>query len=477
MTGIVSYGAYVPLYRLGPGTQGWTLPTEKAVSNWDEDSLTMAIAAARRCLGNTDRTALDGLFLASTTTPYREKLTAVTAAWALDLRPEIVTADCTGSLRCGTAALRMAADSVKAGSTRRVLVTASDLRLGIPRGGQDNGLGDGAAAFLVGNNDVIAEIEDSCSLSNELLDVWRAERARYVRTWEDRFVFEEGYLKIMPEAINRLLQKTGLKTRDIDRAVYAAPDARRHRELSNLLGLKPAQIQEPFFEKMGDTGSAFSLMLLAAALEKAVPGERILLAAYGDGADVFLLRVTDAITAYQTGSGFRSLLASKRTLPAYDQYLAWREFAASDPESPAGASASVIHRERDAIYRLQGVKCLNCGTLQYPPQRVCTKCRSKDNFVPVSFADKKGKVFTYTLKNTGDIPAFARPMVDTMIDFEGGGRALFGMTDMDIQQIMPGLEVEMSFRTLGVGGGIHNYFWRCMPSRDTWLADTGKEAK
>jgi len=158
-------------------------------------------------------------------------------------------------------------------------------------------------------------------------------------------------------------------------------------------------------------------------------------------------------------------LMSKSLIPSYDDYLAYRTFASLDPETPGGASASVVHRERDAIYRLQGVKCQVCGTLQYPPQRVCTSCRTKDKFDPVRFSDKKGKVFTYTLKHGGDIPAFARPMVDTMVDFEGGGRALFGMTDMDVKDVKIGMEVEMSFRTLGVGGGIHNYSWRCLPSR------------
>jgi hydroxymethylglutaryl-CoA synthase len=81
------------------------------------------------------------------------------------------------------------------------------------------------------------------------------------------------------------------------------------------------------------------------------------------------------------------------------------------------------------------------------------------------------------VKNTGDIPSFARPMVDTMVDFAGGGRALFGMTDMDLKGVRAGLEVEMSFRTLGVGGGIHNYTWRCMPSRDSWPVPAGKEGK
>jgi 3-hydroxy-3-methylglutaryl CoA synthase/uncharacterized OB-fold protein len=444
--------------------------SEKAVANWDEDSLTMAVAAAIDCLGGTKRETIDGLYFASTTPPYDEKLAAVTVAWAVDLRRDILTADITDSLRAGTAALRMAADTIKAGSAQNLLVTASDLRLGA--GGMDSGLGDGAAAFIIGDKDVIATIEGSYSFSNELLDVWRASGAKNVRSWEDRFVFEEGYLKVLPQAVKSFLEKSNIAITDITKVVFYGPDLRRHRQMAGLLGLKPEQVQEPFFDKLGNTGTAFTLMLLVAALEESKPGDTILVASYGDGADVLLLKVTDKIKNIKNKWGMKRNLASKMLLRGQDEYRALREFAAFDPEGFGGASASVIARERDAIYVLQGVKCLTCGTVQYPPQRICTKCHTKDNFEPYYFADKKGKVFTFTLKYGADIPAFARPGVDTMVDFEGGGRALFGMTDMIADKVKVGMDVEMSFRTLGVSGGIHNYYWRCMPPRESWL---GKE--
>jgi 3-hydroxy-3-methylglutaryl CoA synthase len=472
MAGIVSYGAYVPLRRLGPGTQGWNAPGEKAVANWDEDSLTMAVAAAIDCLGGIDRETIDGLYFATTTPPYGEKMAATTAAWAADLRPDILTADITDSLRAGTAALRMAAEAVKAEPGRQILVTASDLRIGA--GGMDAGFGDGAAALLIGDKDIIATIEASYSLSNELLDVWRASGAKQVRSWEDRFVFEEGYLKILPQAVKTFFEKSGLTTKDFTKAVFYGPDLRRHRQMAGLLGFKPEQVQEPFFDKLGNTGTAFTLMMLVAALEDARPGDKILLASYGDGADVFLLKVTEKIKNITKPWGMKRSLASKMIMPSQGEYHAYREFATSDPERSGGASASIIARERDAIYTLYGVKCLACGTVQYPPQRICTNCHAKDNFEPYRFADKKGKVFTFTLKYGADIPAFACPGVDTMVDFEGGGRAIFGMTDMIADKVKVGMDVEMSFRTLGAGGGIRNYFWRCMPPRESWL---GKEAK
>jgi len=466
MTGILSCGAYIPLRRLSTGPR-----SEKAVANWDEDSLTMAVAAAGDCLGDIDRKSVGGLYFASTTPPYAEKLAATTAAWAAGMRPDILTADITDSLRAGTAALRMAADAVKAGSALNILVTASDLRMGGV--GMDRDFGDGAAAFLIGEKDTIATIEGSYSLSNELLDVWRASGARNVRSWESRFVFEEGYLKILPRAVKSCLDKYSLAVKDINKAVFYGPDLRRHRQMADLLGFQPEQVQDPLFDRLGNTGTSFSLILLVAALEDARPDDTILVAGYGDGADVLLLKVTDNIKNINGKWGVKRSLDAKMTMQNPGDYAAYRDFAASDPERSGGASASVIARERDAIYALRGVKCLACGTVQYPPQRVCTHCRTRDNFEPYSFADKKGKVFTFTLKHGADIPDFARPGVDTMVDFEGGGRALFGMTDMIADEVKVGMDVEMSFRTLGSGGGIRNYFWRCMPLRASWLGKDG----
>jgi hydroxymethylglutaryl-CoA synthase len=471
MAGIISYGACVPLRRIGPGTRGWSAATEKAVACYDEDSLTMAVAAATDCLANIDRKNIDGLYFATTTPPYGEKLAATTAAWALGLRQDIRTADITDSLRAGTGALRMAADTVKASPVEKILVTAADLRSGT--GNMNNSMGDGAAALLVGERDEIATIEAVYSHNNELFDMWRTTDSKTIRSWEDRFVFEEGYLKILPQAISNFLKKAGLTLENVTKVIFNGPDLRRHRQMAGMLKLKPEQVQDPLFDRLGNTGTSFCFMQLVGVLEAANPGDTILLANYGDGADVILLKIADKIRDIGARWGIKRSLDSKMILPDIADYHAYREFANADPEKYAGASASVIARERDAIYALNGVKCLTCGTPQYPPQRICTRCHTRDNFEPYSFADKRGKVFTYTLKYGGDIPAFARPGVDTMVDFEGGGRALFGMTDMITDDVKVGMDVEMSFRFLGAGGGIRNYFWRCTPPRETWL---GKES-
>jgi len=214
MAGITSYGAYIPLYRINRITiyssLGWLnpaslLPGEKAVANYDEDSLTMAVASNMDCLTGTERERIDGLFFATTTTPYKERQNAGIIATALDLCPSIRTCDFTTSMKAGTGALISAYDAVTSGSAKNVLVCASDCRLGKPGGFQEEIYGDGAAAFLLGNSGVIASIEGTYSVSYDFVDSWRAEEDRYNRAWEDRWVRDEGYGKLLLKTSPRWL--------------------------------------------------------------------------------------------------------------------------------------------------------------------------------------------------------------------------------------------------------------------------------
>jgi 3-hydroxy-3-methylglutaryl CoA synthase len=477
MIGITSYGAYVPLHRLGPETKGWGFPFEKAVGYYDEDSLTMAVAAALDCLGAHERRTVDGLYFASTTAPYKEKLTATTVAIACDLRNEILTVDFANSLRAGSAALRTAVDTIRAGSAKSLLIAASDCgRLGQPRDSFDQNNGDGAAAFLIGSTDVVAALEAADSVSNEMLDVWKLDSGKYLRAWEDRFIMDEGYFKLLPSAITSFLEKQNLAPKDLSKVVFYAPDRRRHAEMAKRLGFAPSQVQDALWGKLGNTGTAFCPMLLVAALEESRPGDTILVATYGNGVDTMFFRVTDRIAKIGDRRGIKRNLGIKRTIPDYESYLGIRHNPppGSSLYPPVRPSASAILRDRDSIFRLYGGKCASCGTIQYPPQRICSRCKTKDGMEPVRLSDRRARIFTYTLDNLAQIPPFDLPMVDTILDFEGGGRGCFQMTDRDPREVKVGLEVEMTFRKLHTSGEMNSYFWKCTPIRGL---SSAKESK
>jgi len=470
LVGITSYGAYVPLFRLNRQAIGGR--GEKAICNFDEDSITMAVAAVLDCLNGVDREKADGLYFATTTSPYKEHLGATTVAMAADLRRNISTADFANSLRAGTSALKSAIDAVQAGSAKQIMVAAADCRLGTPGSAIEQNSGDGAGALLIGDTDVAVTVEASYSISDEIIDVWRHESDTFVRSWEDRFATTMGYVPVVCEAVSGLMQKHNYKPEDFSKVVLYTPDARRAAEVARRLRFDAkTQLQNPLFDVMGNTGSAFPLMLLVAALEEARAGDLILLASYGNGSDAFALRVNEQIEKIRDRRGMKGHLASKRIINDYVKYLRWRGIVPMDkiPGPHAAYSAPAAWRERNANISLRGIKCKVCGTVQYPPQRVCTKCHTKDQFEPYRMSDKKGKIFTYVMDYI--TPNLDVPIVTTEVDFEGGGRIQCYMTEADVDQIKVGLPVEMTFRkyTLwqetALREGVNIYFWNSAPPR------------
>jgi 3-hydroxy-3-methylglutaryl CoA synthase len=452
---------------LSPGA----LPGEKAVANYDEDSLTMAVAAGVDCLKGADRAVVDSLYFASTTFPYRERESAAIVATALDLSPNIRTADFSSSLKAGTGAIVSAYDSVKAKGVRSILVCSSDYRLGKPGSPQEMVFGDGAAALLLGNSGVIASLEGWYSTSYDFPDYRRSEGDKFVRSAEDRFIREEGYAKFIPEAILGLLQKCRLEAKDFAKVAYPCLNLRGHAAIGKSLSFQPSQIQGPLFTAIGESGAASSLMLLVAMLEEAKPGDNILLASYGNGAEALFFKVTEEIEKVRDRNRLKKNLAFKRELTSYEKYLAFRGIILVEKglgEGVAPTQLTLTWRERKAILALYGSKCKRCGTPQYPPQRVCVNpdCGAVDEMEDYCFSDKRGVVFSYTADHVAY--SIDPPLLYGMIDFDGGGRFVFEFTDCERDLLKVGIPVEMSLRRkyLDELRGIHGYFWKVIPIRE-----------
>jgi len=437
------------------------------VANFDEDSVSMAVAAAIDCLNGREREEIDGLLFATTTPPYAEKQCASIIATALDLRRDIFTADITDVLRAGTTALKSALDSVAAGSAKNVLVVASDNRQGAPKGEAERNSGDGAVAFIISEDAVIAEQAGSYTITENMMDTWRSAGDQFVRSWEDRFAIEEGLERIMGEAVSGFLEREGVSVKDVAKLALYSPDARRHGQLARHLGFQPEQVQDPLFGRMGNTGAAFPLMLLAGALEDGSPGQLLLTVAYGDGSDVLGFRTTSKIGERGHGLGVSGFLDSGQVLDSYETYAKWRNVWLTDSSSrrpdPQSPSVTALWRESDQNIKFHGGVCNQCGYVQYPPQRVCVECQSRDDSTPIRLSDKLGTVFTYSLDYlAGTVDT---PLAVVVVDFEPGGRVLCMMTDREVGEVQIGMPVQMSFRKLRVVNGIHNYYWKAVPLR------------
>jgi len=469
MAGIVSYGSYVPYRRLKRAAIALVLGVaagkgERAVASFDEDSVSMAVEALRDALRGAPGANVQSLLFATTTPPYAEKLNAAIIGAAAQLPAEIRAADLTGSVRAGLSALLQSADAVQGGASHAA-VAMSDSRLGAPEGKMEQSSGDGAAAFIIGSHNVIAEIEASASLTREFLDTWRMPSERFAHSWEERFALTQVYGPMLVNLIRSLLDKAKITPADLAKVVIDAPNPRAIDEAVRALKLDPARLADPFAATVGQAGAAHAGLMLAGVLPAAKPGDRILVVAAGDGADALLLRVTPAAAHYRPRRSVGGMIESKGDV-SYANYLKWREILPTepprrpDPERPAGPPMFRAERWK---FGLVGSRCTACGTAQLPPQRVCVKCRERDKMEAYPFADRSARIATFAIDRLAY--SLNPPTVNVVIDYEGGGRFLCEMTDCEPERIAIGDEIEMTFRRLFTADGVHNYFWKARPRR------------
>lgn len=466
MIGILSVGAYVPRYRLSGKTLaavwgGGGGGGERAVAGYDEDSLTMACEAGLNALHGLDPGGVGACLLASTTPPYLEKSSATLLAAVADLEPGTLTADLGGSLRCGTTALRLALDMVKAGSVGQALVAAADLRPAAPGTAEEIQLGDGAGAVLVGGDEIIASYEGSYGVSREFTDVWRGQGDRYVTVLPDMtFVRAHGLDKHIAEAVEGALRTTGRKREDVAKIVLYGPDARTHAALVRQLRFnESAMPREPVIGKVGNTGSAACLLGLAAALEECKPGDQVLVVSYGSGAEALLFQCTDRLARAPIHHPVSAQLAQSKPLLHYGKLLSFRRHVETEVIRAFSSVPTMVREERQDL-RLYGQKCADCGAVSYPRRHLCWQCSSRN------LADHKisrhGKIFTFTKDHL--VPNPDPPTVMVSADLEGGGRFYGQLTDCDPAAVTFDMPVELCFRRIHEGEGIVNYFWKFRPA-------------
>jgi 3-hydroxy-3-methylglutaryl CoA synthase len=470
MSAIISTGAYIPYYRLKREeivrAWGGAQKGEKAVANFDEDGITMAVEAGRDALHGIDRQTIDGLYFATTTAPYKEKQGASIIASALNLKKGTSTVDFTGSLRAGTNALRASIDAVKAGSAQRILVVAADCRLGTPASEFEQVFGDGAAALVIGKGGSI-DILSGYTHTSEIIDQWRSDRQAFTKRWEDRFVATQGYLADVTEAVDAFTKEQNTALKDFNKVVLYAHDARGHQEVCRTLKLdSKTQVTNPMFDTVGNTGASFALLNLVAAVEGANKDDKLLLVSYGDGCDIFAFHVKEKPSTDKGRRGVQGYLKSKSYLANYEKYIRFRklmEVESGRRRPPQVSSAAVIHRDRKMIYGLNGTECTSCGRAFFPPQRICIYCQAKDQFKEISLTERKGKLFTFSKDELAQ--SLDPPVIVSIVDLEGNLRFYGQMTDRDPDKIELDMVLELTFRSLGETEGYNNYFWKCRPVR------------
>ncbi len=481
MIGITAYGGYVPRLRMSrqavAQANAWYAPQfgsrkgTRALANWDEDSITLAVAAARDCLGPTeDRRHVRALWLASNTLPFAERLNAGVVAGALTLDDGIEAVDMGGSQRAALAALAQALASVRSGGGD-ALVLASDNRRTRAGSAQELEYGDAAAGVLIGRDKVLAEYLGSGTVTADFVDHFRATGEDIDYHWEERWVRDEGITKLAPRAVNAALEQAGVPAAEIDHFIFPTTFAKMGLQLAKVCGIRSDAVADTLAEAVGDSGVPHGLLMLAHVLERAKPGQALVLAQFGSGAQALVFRVTDAIASFRPARGVTAWLARGVEERHYTKFLSFKGQLALERgmrgEQDKKTALSTAWRHHEALLGLVAGRCEVTGSVHFPPSRLSYDQGKplRDTQKPYKLADRPARILSWSAEYLSWHPA--PPHHYGQIDFEGGGRILMDFTDLDVGEVDSGTPMEIVFRIKDTDErrGFTRYFWKATPAR------------
>ncbi len=317
--GIVSYGAYVPRYRITPAEIGRVWGTDgeavgqglgvrrKSVPAPDEDTITISTEALRTALvrGGIDPQQIGAVYVGSESHPYAVKPTATVVAQAVGATPNMTAADFEFACKAGTAAIQACLGLVGAGMIRYGIAIGTDTSQGAPGDALEYSASAGGAAFVIGTEHVIARVERTLSYTTDTPDFWRREGQRYP-SHGGRFTGEPAYFRHVTECARRLFEASGTSPKDYAHVVFHQPNGKFPQRVGRQLGFSEEQMRYGLVTpSIGNTYSGAALIGLANVLDHAGPGERVLLIGYGSGAgsDAFDLETTEELASFDRNHG------------------------------------------------------------------------------------------------------------------------------------------------------------------------------
>ncbi|WP_321490197.1 3-oxoacyl-[acyl-carrier-protein] synthase III C-terminal domain-containing protein [uncultured Hyphomonas sp.] len=474
--GILEYGIYIPRRRLqrsaihtanawfAPGMKGLARG-EKAVANWDEDPVTMAVEAARSCLGDRERESVDSVVLASTSHPFADRQNAGIVKEALNLGDAVSSMDFGGGLRAGVSALA----SALLQPSRTTLCMAAERRGTKPGSEAEMTYGDAAAAILVGEGEPVAKLLGHHAVSADFVDHFRAGNADTDYNWESRWVRDEGYLKLGAGALKEALEKTGLEASSVDHLIVPIVTRGVAAQMAKKAGIPEDAVCDVLLSEVGDTGAAHPLLLLAMVLEKAQAGETVVLVGYGQGAEVLVFEVMPAVEAARQGR-CGAALARKSPELNYMRHLAFTGSLSYElgmrAEQDQKTALTALYRNRKAVLGLVGGKCTRTGTVQFPRSDISVNQNERAIGTQEDYplADVPARILTFTADSLTYSPD--PPSRYGMVEFEGGGRMMAEFVDADESDIAVGRQMRMAFRIKAIDEQrqFKRYFWKAIPA-------------
>jgi hydroxymethylglutaryl-CoA synthase len=315
MIGIVSYGTYIPRFRLSlsdiagawkknPDEIEKTLGVfEKSVPATDEDAVTIALECANSCLSVSSRkhTEVEALFVGSESHPYAVNPTSTIVGELLGIGNTYLAADMEFACKAGTAGLLAVSGLVASGQIRMGIAIGSDAAQSKTHDALEYTSAAAGVAYMMGDKDISVKLLDWTSFSSDTPDFWRRDGIRYP-SHAGRFTGEPAYFAHVLGAAKLLMKKTRIHPEDVDFCVFHMPNGKFPRDVAKRLGFTKEQLAPSLtVDSIGNPYSASSMLGLAAVLDIAKPHQKIFMVSYGSGAgsDAFLWETTNSIKKLQ----------------------------------------------------------------------------------------------------------------------------------------------------------------------------------
>lgn len=308
--GVVGYGAYVPRCRLTAkeisliwrgGRDLDSLPVQEvSLPGPDEDVVTMSIEAAQNAIARAqlDPDKIRSVYVGSESHPYAVKTTGSIVAQVLGIAPHTAAADLQFACKAGTEAILAGCGLVGSGMGNFAMGIGVDSAQARPSDELEYTAAAGAAAMILGPAEDSAAILDAAySYVTDTPDFFRRAYQKYPEHG-NRFTGDPGYFHHIQSAATTLLSEMGFTAKDFSAAIFHQPNVRFPRKIAQMLGFEKEQIEDGLLsEKVGNTYSSSALLGFTAVLDRASPGDRILVVSYGSGAgsDALCFTVTDKI--------------------------------------------------------------------------------------------------------------------------------------------------------------------------------------
>ncbi len=335
--GLIGYGVYIPRYRIAAReiARVWTdgqggVPVEsKSVAGPDEDTITLAIEAARNAMARAGLAPerLGAVWVGSESHPYSVKPSGTIVAEALGATPWVSAADWEFACKAGSEALTAAMGLVGSGMQEYALAIGADTAQGRPGDALEYTASSGAAALIVGPaEEALATIEATVSYVSDTPDFFRrADRPYPVHG--NRFTGEPAYFHQIQAAGAALLEGLARAPGEFTYAVFHQPNAKFPQVAAKRLGFSDAQIAPGMLSPtIGNTYSGAALAGLCATLDVAQPGDTIFMASYGSGAgsDAYALTVTERLLERRARAPLTAAYLRRAVFVDYAIYAKWR---------------------------------------------------------------------------------------------------------------------------------------------------------